>query len=172
MSFSYFHICSIIGVAFVLLTWFAIVRRTSTYLIPNYRFSKKKLLAEYERRFFAQLCREVPGYLVFPRVNMCALVEPDYLMRDPRRREALSMIAQRRADFVICNADFGVEFIVELVDGSNEFVRDRRRNPQDAAMGYKTIRIKNTLVFDFTDVHNMIPGQAVEFDRHLVLADL
>lgn len=95
MELSQFPLWWIVSGVLFLAVWAIVGQKTPVSAISAYRFSKRRFLAEYEQRFFVQLCREVPGYFVFPRVSMTALVEPDYFRKI---RATLRQMTLPRAD--------------------------------------------------------------------------
>ena len=123
----------------------------------GFSFTGCPLMSASEIRFFRVLQMAVPNELVFPQVNMAALVRPDYAGADPRYLPAFRSMSQKRIDFVVCNRDSLVVLcLVELDDSSHDARRDQARDTITAAAGYRTVRVRAGRRYDIDGLHRRV----------------
>lgn len=109
-----------------------------------YPYAARHILTKREYRFYL-LLREVADeyhYLIYPKVGVKDLLS----VTDQRHyMKYFHMIAQNHVDFVVCDHDLRVLFVIELDDSTHETrdarKRDHLKNKAFAATGIPLKRI-------------------------------
>lgn len=107
--------------------------------------SKQLLLSRPEQVLFKSLLEAFPDHHIFPQVslNQIVQVQPD-IIQQSKRAKLFNMINGRVVDFVVCNKDFSVNFVIELDDkshlSSNRKKSDAKKEAALSSCGVRLVR--------------------------------
>lgn len=105
-------------------------------------YRRRKLMTENEAEFFGRLVNALPDHYIFPQVSMAAVIEPASGDRKQAHSDRLR-IAQKRIDFVVCDASCEIVAVVELDDRTHSRAKDQVRDERLGQAGVRTIRFQS-----------------------------
>lgn len=87
--------------------------------LPN--FEEKRIFLNDEEIFFGRLRRALPNCYIFPKIELCSLMEPAN-PHPKQRQEALEQLRGRTIDYAICDASLNLLCVIELTtpDSAND----------------------------------------------------
>jgi hypothetical protein len=122
----------VISIVFLVLVVIAIKLKLTAGKTESFPYTKKQVLfSQAERSFFGVLNQAIgEEYLVFGKVRIADVVEPQRNLDNSVRQKALNRISSKHLDYVLCaKEDLSVACVIELNDQSHQ---QRKRQERDA----------------------------------------
>lgn len=124
----------------------------STYIKPDYRYSRKQSFISDSEKAFFKLLSQAAGdrYYIFPQVHLSTLFKNDTIGR--YRKLAFQIINRRSVDYVLCDKDtLEPVYAVELDDPSHQRP-DRQKRDQNVEQLFAA---NNLPLVRFSDYRNL-----------------
>lgn len=122
----------LILIVLLMLAVIAIKLKQSAVQTEGYPYTKKQVLFSPAERSFLGVLDQAIGeeYLVFGKVRVADIVEPQRSLDKSKRQKAFNRISAKHFDFVLCaKGDLAVVCAIELNDQSHQ---QRKRQDRDA----------------------------------------
>jgi len=121
----------VISIVLLVLVVIAIKLKLSAGKTEGFPYAKKQFLFSQAERSFLGVLNQAIGeeYLVFGKVRIADIVEPQRNLDNSVRQKALNRISSKHFDYVLCaKEDLSVVCVIELNDQSHQQLKRQERD--------------------------------------------